>query len=174
MWGRVAAVSAVGVLAAAGLGVAPSAAGRSSVHALHRGQSSKELGNGIRFRVRYESVECRRAFPGMALDPDTYDDTDAVAASGKKLCLVTLAVRNIDRRPGFWYISYSSDAVLRTSRRWAYSPWDEPYSQGQIAILRGVEFAGDSNYIQPRETQYDFILYEIPKRLRPRALEIPQ
>lgn len=171
MWERVAAVSAVGVLAAAGLGVAPSAAGRSSVHVLHRGQSSKELGNGIRFRVRYESVECRKSFADMALDPVTYDNTDAVAASGKKLCLLTLSVRNIDRRPGFWH---AWGALLRTTNRFWYSDWDQPYSQGQIAILRGVEFAGDSNYIQPRETQYDFILYEIPKRLRPRALEIPQ
>lgn len=143
-------------------------------HVLRKGESSVEWANGLRFRVRFDSYECKRRFPGMGLDPATYESADAVARPGKKLCLVTLSVRNINRRPGFWYISFSSDAFLRTSRNLAYSPWQEPYSQGTIANLKGVRFAGDSDYIQPREREYDFIFYEVPGRLQPRAVEIPQ
>lgn len=163
----------VGILAAGALITPPSPAASRDVHVLHKGDSSVERTNGLRFRVRLKSVECRRTFPGMGLDPDTYEDTDAVARKGKKLCLLTLSVRNINRRPGFWYISGYSDALLRTSHRLAYADWHRPYSPGTIANLKGVEFSGDSDYIQPRETQYDFLLYEIPKRLRPLALEIP-
>ena len=127
-------------------------------------------GDPVKVPVTYESVACQEVWPGLDMDWDAMVEVDAVADTGKQLCLVRLAVNNTSNVP----ISFIStgDLELKTSNGNQYSEWDGSFSPGGYANSEGVGYAADTDAVQPGDTEYDFTMFEIPASATPDVLKV--
>lgn len=115
--------------------------------------------------ITVEEITCATALPGLQLDYDTAQEVDAVADTGNQLCMVQLAVENTSNKPIFYTASGDEWTVL-TSNGNQYSETNK-VSPGIAARSAGVEWGADSNYVQPGNTEYEFVAFEIPADATP-------
>lgn len=119
--------------------------------------------------LTFDSLTCSSTLPGVRQDVDKAGTStqDAVADPGKQLCVMKLAVRNTSTEPV--YFSSSNEVTLKASNGNKYGE-DERISGGSAAAAAGVEYSGDTNFIQPGDTQYDFVVFQIPADAKPQSL----
>jgi hypothetical protein len=124
----------------------------------------KDSARSARVSVKYNKVNCATTLPGIALSEDYSKSVTATARAGYKACLVELEVKNIGTTP----CAYIDVGVLLVgSDDIEYSESKQQISPGKIAQERGRELASDQSLMNVGDTEYSYILFEIPQNVRP-------
>ncbi len=75
----------------------------------------------------------------------------------------SVSVKNIGSSPAFWSAT-NTEIGLTDDSQWAR--FDAAWS-GQQITERDKEYSGDADLINPCETEYDYLLFSIPKASSP-------
>lgn len=118
------------------------------------------------FILTFDTLTCAASIPTAAND-ENYELTDLVAAAGNQVCIVELAVKNDSKGPGFY--GSENDATLRTSDGFEYSATDKLADQDWLKA-KDREPSYTSDMVQPGQTKYDVVAFELPADATPSEL----
>jgi hypothetical protein len=117
--------------------------------------------------LEFTKVECAARIPGVGFDKK-YRNIDLVAARGKQLCLVELAVTNVGRKKNFF--TSRDISKLRTTDGREFAMTRKTYDYQAIADQNGQHLASTADLIKPGVTKYDYTIYELPTAEKPDAV----
>lgn len=119
---------------------------------------------------RFVWIKCQQSFPWVGENSSRESRKDATADPGKQLCLTKMEIENTSKEP----VTYSGDygTTLMTQDGSQYSA---PRSVGGAAAFAdGTEYSGDTEKLQPGDTQYDYLMFQVPVGAKPDALMVTQ
>ncbi|KRF16849.1 DUF4352 domain-containing protein [Nocardioides sp. Soil796] len=116
------------------------------------------------FTVAFDTLTCDTRIRGASYDKN-YEEADFVADEGNQICIVELAATNDSKIPATFSSEY--DANIHTLDGTEYSPRSDDFNDQGYLAGKDREPSYTADNVQPGETKYDVIAYELPADAEP-------
>ncbi len=116
------------------------------------------------FTVEFDTLTCGASIPDAGYD-ENYESADLVPDEGNQICIVELAATNDSTGPATFTSEY--DANIRTDEGIEYSETDEDFDDQGYLASKDREPSYTTDMVQPGETKYDVVAYELPEDATP-------